>query len=70
MIDRKELRKQLPYRSIKKIADKAGCSRKSVWEYLTYNTNSPKVALAVVEVLEELKVSKNEFENRLQAALS
>jgi len=69
MLTGQEIKKALPHGSGKLIAKKAGVNAKAVSEYFSGKTNSKRVALAVVETLEEIKQKKNEFENRLQAAL-
>ncbi len=68
MNNRADLRKKIPYGGLRKIAKKANVSPKAVSEFFSGKTNSKKVALATVEILEEMKHDKELFEQRLQAA--
>ncbi len=71
MLNRAEVRKKIPYGYGKLIADRAGVSQRFVSKFFNdENVKSKKVANVTLQVLEELKSNEQEFNNRLQAALS
>lgn len=71
MIERIEIKKKIPYGYGRIIAKKAGVTEQFVSKYLNDSEiNSRRVELATLEVLEEIKQSKNAFNSRLQAAIS
>lgn len=61
MLNRTELKKQVPRGSATTIAQKAGVTTKTVSEYLNGKNNNIKVELAVLEVLAELNKKKKEL---------
>lgn len=70
MLTRQEIKKAVPHGYAKAIAVKAGVTQKTVSEYLNGKTNSKKVAEATIEVLKDIKASKEDFNNRLLAAIA
>lgn len=57
-MDRKELKKHIPYGYGKIIAEKAGVSERAVSQYLASRNNSVKVEMAILEVIAHLKSEK------------
>lgn len=53
-MDRKELKRLLPYGYGRKIAKRVGVSEKSVSLFINGKSNSPKIEIGALEVLAEL----------------
>ena len=71
MIERSQIREKIPYGYCKVIAAKAGVTQRYVSKYLNDSSiNSKKVQMATLEVLEEIKESKKEIDNRFRTAIS
>jgi predicted transcriptional regulator len=58
MLNRKELREQVPHGHCKIIAKKAGVTQKSVSDYFATKNNSEKIEMAVLEVLAQIGEKK------------
>jgi hypothetical protein len=67
MINREELRKQLPHGSISKVAKLAGVTTKSVNDYFKKKTSSEKVELAALKIASEIKAEKDGYLKILEA---
>ena len=57
-MDRKKLKKHVPYGYGKIIAEKAGVSERAVSHFLVGKTNSVKIEMAVLEVIAGLNSEK------------
>lgn len=61
MIDRKELRKKLPYGYCKVIAKELGVTKSTISLYFRGKTNSERVETAVLKKVAELNEAKQEL---------
>jgi predicted GTPase len=61
MINREELKKQIPRGYLKVIAMRAGVGKQSISKYFNNTLNSEKIEMAALEVASELKQKKDGF---------
>ncbi len=65
MVDRKELKRKLPYGYKKKIAKILGVTPVAVSMYFAYKLNSLRIEKAVIRVVEKLEKEENERLDRM-----
>ena len=70
MESRAEIRKKMPHGSCKKIAERAQVTQKSVSDFFSGKTDSERIAIAAIEVLNEIKTKKNDLNKKLLIAVA
>jgi AcrR family transcriptional regulator len=66
MVNRKRLRKKIPYGAISEIAEKAGVSRTAVANYFSGKYKSSKVENAALQLVADIQNQKKSLLNQMK----